>query len=91
MTIIQTSKANTERILHSFITENSTYIFSSIKNGNDFITAINAEYFTEKYLSDGTFDFDGTYLYNKNSEGGYVYKLSVPVVSFTVTNTLNLC
>lgn len=90
MTIVQTSKDNTERVLNSFVIENSTLIYSSIKNGSDFTTALNADYFMTTYLSDGTLDYDGTYLYNENSEGGYVYRLTVPQTAFTVANTLNL-
>ena len=90
MTIIQNSKDNTERVLTSFVVENSTLIYNSIKNGNDFTASLNADYFISKYLLAGTLDFDGTYLYNKTSNGGYVYRLTVPRTTFTVVNTLNL-
>ena len=51
MTIVQTTKSNTERVLTSFVIENTTYIYSSIKNGNDF-TAINVEvYFISAFLT----------------------------------------
>ena len=45
MTIVQTTKSNTERVLNSFVIENATYIFSSIKNGNDFTSSISSSYF----------------------------------------------
>jgi hypothetical protein len=90
LTIVETSKVNTERVLNSFVIENSTYVFNSIKNGNDFTSSIDAVYFVSKYLADGTLDFDGSSLYNKNRKDGYVYRLSIPQIIFTQTNTLNL-
>lgn len=90
MTIVQTSKDNIERVLNGYVIENSTYIYNSIKNGNDFTVSLNADYFVSKYLLDGTLDYDGTYLYNGTSDGGYVYRLTVPITTFTVANTLNL-
>ena len=90
MTIIQTTKDNTERVLDSFVTQNTEYIYNSLKNGNDFTSSIDADYFVSQFSSDRTLDFDGTYLYNRDSEGGYKYKLTVPNTVFTVDNTLNL-
>lgn len=90
LTIEETSKENTERVLNSFVTENSTYIFNSIKNGNDFTQSIDENYFVSKYSLDGSLDFDGSSLYNVNCKGGYVYRLSIPQITFTKTNTLNL-
>ena len=90
MTIVKTSKERTERVLKSFVTENSTLIYNSIKNGNDFTSSLNENYFIANYLSDGTLDYDGSYLYNKNNEGGTIYRLTMPQTTFTVANTLNL-
>ena len=36
MTIIQTTKSNTERVLDSFVMKNSIEIYQSIKQGHDF-------------------------------------------------------
>ena len=90
MTIIGTSKDNTEKVLTSYVTENSIYIYNSIKNGHDFTHSLNAEYFSDRYLENHTLDFDENYLYNRNSEGGYVYKLTKPQTDFSTKNTLNL-
>lgn len=90
MTIISTSKDNTERVLKSYVIENSTIIYNSIKNGTDFTPSLDAEHFRTRYRADGTLDFDGNYLYNRNTKGGYVYKLSIPKTTFTVSKTLNL-
>jgi len=90
MTIVQTTKSNTERVLNSFVIENTTYIFSSIKNGNDFTTAINVNYFVSQFSSDCTLDYDGIYLYNKDNKGTYNFRMTTPQTAFTVNNTLNL-
>ena len=90
MTIVQTTKSNTERVLNSFVIENSTYIFSSIKNGNNFTAAIDANYFVTKFSLDGTLDYDGRYFYNRDSKGVYNFRMTIPQTTFTVNNTLNL-
>lgn len=90
ITIISNSKDNTERVLTGYVTENSKQIYQSIKNGHDYTPSLDADFFSSKYLLDGTLDYDGEHLYNYNSEGGYVYRLTLPQTSFAIENTLNL-
>jgi len=90
MTIVQTTKSNTERVLDSFVTQNSIYIFDSIKKGNDFTSEISAENFINGFSADCTLDNDGSYFYNIDGNGRYIYKLTIPQTTFTVNNTLNL-
>ncbi|OGO91728.1 MAG: hypothetical protein A2Y17_13275 [Clostridiales bacterium GWF2_38_85] len=90
MSVIQTSRSNTERVLQSYVTENSTYIYNSIINGNDATPSLNQDFFSTRYLTDGTLDYDGAYLYNRDNKGGYVYRLTMPITTFTVSGTLNL-
>ena len=90
MTIVQTTKSNTERVLNSFVTQNATYIYSSIKNGNDFTASIDSWYFIYKFYIDGTLDYDGLYFYNKDSKGDYNFRMTTPQTAFTAINTLNL-
>ena len=90
MTIIQTTKSNTERVLNSFVIENATYIYSSIKNGSDFTTSIDANYFVSQFSSDRTLVYEGGYLYNKDSKGKYNFRITIPETTFHVNNTLNL-
>lgn len=90
MTIVQTTQSNTERVLESFVIENSTYIFSSIKNGNSFTSSINSNYFINRFYIDHTLDYEDNFFYNRDSKGSYVYRMTVPQTAFTVNNTLNL-
>lgn len=90
ITIVQTTKSNTERVLDSFVIENSTYIYDSIKNGNDFTSGIDSWYFIYRFYLDSTLDFDGIYFYNKDESDRNIYKLTTPQTTFTVDNTLNL-
>ena len=90
MTIVQTTKSNTERVLNSFVIENSTYIYNSIKNGDDFTTAINANYFVSQFSLENSLDFDGNFLYNKDDRGVSIFKMTNPTTHFSVDNTLNL-
>ena len=90
MTIVQTTKSNTEQVLNSFVIKNSTIVFTSIKNGSDFTTSINANEFVTAFSQSGTLDRDSSYFYNKDKNGNIVYRLTIPQTSFSVSNTLNL-
>jgi len=90
MSVIRQTKGNAERMLDSFVIENSTLIYSSIKNGNDFTEYINSYDFINKFYLDCTLDNDGMFLYNKDDKGKLIYKLSNPDVSYTINNSLNL-
>jgi len=90
MTIVQTSKSNTERVINSFVIQNTTLIYNSIKNGNTYTAAIDANSFIAQFSSDCTLDYDGGYFYNKDSEGSTIFRITSPQTTFTVDNTLNL-
>jgi hypothetical protein len=90
MTIVQTTKSNTERVLNSFVIENSAYIYDSIKNGSNFTTAIDTNYFVYKFYLDGTLDYDEGYFYNRDSKGDTIFRMTTPQTTFTVNQTLNL-
>lgn len=90
MTVVRQTKSNAERMLDSFVIQNSTVIFSSIKNGNDFTEYINSYDFINKFYLDSTFDNDGMFLYNKDDKGNLIFKLSNPDVAYTIKNSLNL-
>ncbi len=91
MTVVQKTKDDTERVLQSYVTQNSMPIYNSLKNGNDYIPSVNVNYFMIKYKEyGGTFATDGDFLYNENINGGYVYKISNPTVSFSKANSLTL-
>lgn len=90
MTIVQATKSNTERVLNSFVIENTTYIYNSIKNGDDFTAAINANNFVSQFSLENSLDFDGIFLYNKDDRGVSIFKMTNPTTHFSVDNTLNL-
>ncbi|MFI3326717.1 MAG: hypothetical protein R3Y35_11190 [Clostridia bacterium] len=90
MTIIQTSKDNTERVLESYITQNSIEVYGSIKNGTDFIIELDEDDFNMVYDEENPLTLENNHLYSENSDGTYVYRTTIPSVSFTVNNSLNL-
>ena len=90
LTIAQTSESNTERVLNSFVIQNTTLIYNSIKNGNTYTVAIDANSFVTQFSSDCTLDYDGSYFYNRDSEGNTIFRITSPQTTFTVNNTLNL-
>lgn len=90
MSVISSTKSNTERVLDSFVIENATYIYNSVKNGNDFTAGINENYYISKTSSELSLDFSGGMLYSKDEQGGYNFRMTNPQTRFTVGYTLNL-
>ena len=90
MSIISSTKSNTERVLDSFVIENATFIFDSIKNGHDFTPAIDENYYIYKFSSELSLDFSDGVLYSRDEQGGYNFRMTNPQTYFTVSNTLNL-
>ena len=90
MTIIQTTRDNTELVLESFIMKNSVRIYDSIKQGHDL-----TEYFDENdYISEissrFSLDFVGNTLYSHDKDGNMIYAMTDPEVTFKVDKSLKL-
>ena len=90
MTIIQTTRDNTELVLESFIMKNSVLIYDSIKQGHDL-----TEFFDEKdYISEissrFSLDIQGNTLYSYGEEGDIIYKMTNPYVTYKVDKALKL-
>lgn len=90
LSIVSSTKSNTERVLDSFVLENSTYIYDSIKNGHDFTSSIDEYYYIYKISSELSLDYSIGMLYSRNEQGGYHFRMTNPQTRFTVSNTLNL-
>ncbi|MDD4492741.1 MAG: hypothetical protein PHV32_00075 [Eubacteriales bacterium] len=90
MTIVNVSKANTTRVLDSFVTKNSIEIFGSLKNGNDFSEDLN-QYIYKSLLSDEfSLDIYGNSMYSYGEDGKLNYYMTNPNVSYSYQNTLKL-
>ena len=90
MTIIQTTRDNTELVLESFIIDNSVLIYDSIKQGHDLM-----EYFDEKiYISEissrFSLDIRGNTLYSNDEKGEMIYAMTNPYVTYKVDKALKL-
>jgi hypothetical protein len=90
MTILQTTRDNTELVLESFIIQNSILIYDSIKQGHDL-----TEYFDENdYISEissrFSLDIQGGALYSYGEEGELIYAMTNPYVTYKVDKALKL-
>ena len=90
MTIIQTTKADTERVLESFIMKNSIDIYDSIKQGHDFTEEFNEKYYFSQMNSELSLDYSRKYLYNYDANGEIVYYMTNPNVTYQIDKTLKL-
>ena len=90
MLLIQMAENNTQRVLDSFVTQNSQIIYDSLKNGHDTTTALNQNTFISTLSDELSLEYDGSVMYYKNSEGHVLYRTTNPRVAFEVQGTLKL-
>ena len=81
---------NTKVVLDSFVTQNSTEIYNSIKQGNDYTEAIDAEEFRTSLISFCTLEIENGMLYSYDADGKELYRITEPVLSFRNENELEL-
>lgn len=90
MTIVQTSRDNTIRVLDSFIMHNSKEIYSSLKNGNDFTEDINKIFYKSSLSDEFSLDIYGNSIYCIDEQGKLIYMMSNLDLDYDYSNTLKL-
>lgn len=84
-------RENTKVVLDSFVTQNSTEIYNSIKQGNDYTEVINSNEFCTSLMEFCTLENQSGKLYSIDGDGNEKYHISMPVLSFKESNQLELC
>lgn len=90
MTIIQTTKSNTERVLDSFIMKNSIEIYNSVKQGHDFTASFDENFYVSQTSSELSLDLSSNSLYSYGEKGEIVYSMTNPQITYTVDKALKL-
>ena len=90
MTVIETNRENTRRVLDSYVMKNSVDIYNSIKQGHDFTEDIENIFYVSSVSEELSLDLSAGYLYSVGGDGETVYRMTKPEVSFTVDRTLKL-
>ena len=83
-------RANTKVVLDSFLTQNSTEIYNSIKQGNDYTEILDTEEFRTELISFCTLEINDGMLYSYDTDGNELYHITEPVLSFREANELEL-
>lgn len=83
MTIIQTTKSNTERVLDSFIMKNSIVIYNSVKQGHDFTASFDENFYISQTSSELSLDLASNSLYSYGEKGEIVYSMTNPQITYT--------
>lgn len=83
-------RENTKVVLDSFVTQNSTEIYNSIKQGNDYTEVIDTEEFRTSLISFCTLEIEDGKLYSIDGDGKELYHITEPVLSFREENELEL-
>ena len=87
---VEMMRENTKVVLDSFVTQNSTEIYNSIKQGNDYTEVIDTEEFRTSLISFCTLEIEGEKLYSYDADGKELYHITEPVLSFREANELEL-
>lgn len=97
ITLIRTSKSDTERVFDSFIMKNSIDIYQSIKQGHDLIEKYDEDFFISEIISELSLnderlslDIEENMLYNYTTEQKLIYAMSKPKVTFKMDKALKL-
>lgn len=90
ITKVKLMKENTKVVLDSFLTQNSTEIYNSIKQGNDYTEVIDTEEFRTSLISFCTLEIENGMLYSYDADGKELYHITEPVLSFREANELEL-
>ena len=85
---VKLMRENTKVVLDSFLTQNSTEIYNSIKQGNDYTEAIDTEEFRTSLISFCTLEIENGMLYSYDADGKELYHITEPVLSFREANEL---
>ena len=84
-------RENTKVVLDRFVTQNSTEIYNSIKQGNDYTEAIDSNEFRTSLMEFCTLEKKSGKLYSIDGNGKEIYHISMPTLSFKESNQLELC
>ena len=87
---IETTRDNTKRVLDSYVMKNSIDIYNNIKQGNDFMEAIENSFYISSVFEELSLDYGSGYLYCVDGNGDIVYRMTNPTVTYKVDNTLKL-
>lgn len=87
---VEMMRENTKVVLDSFVTQNSTEIYNSIKQGNDYTEAIDTEEFRTSLISFCTLEIENGKLYSNDADGKELYHITEPILSFREVNELEL-
>ena len=85
---VEMMRENTKVVLDSFLTQNSTEIYNSIKQGNDYTEVIDTEEFRTSLISFCTLEIENGMLYSYDADGKELYHITEPVLSFREANEL---
>lgn len=91
MTIVQTSRADTQRVLDSFCIDKAQEIYSSIKQGNN--RMLRGEYtdvFMLKLVNELGLEKNGNLVYHKGDSGEIIYHYTQPLTANLKDDTLTL-
>ena len=87
---VEMMRENTKVVLDSFVTQNSTEIYNSIKQGNDYTEVIDTEEFRTSLISFCTLEIENGMLYSYDADGKELYHITEPTLSFREENELEL-
>ena len=83
-------KRNSITVLDSYVTANAVEIFNSIKQGNDYISALDEDEYVEKFIKFGSLEKQGSRYVSYDGDGKTQYEISRPQICFVTDKSLKI-
>ena len=87
---VELMRENTKVVLDSFVTQNATEIYNSIKQGNDYTEVIDTGDFHSSLISFCTLETESGKLYSYDADGQELFHITEPTLGFREANELEL-
>ena len=88
--IVRQTKRNARVVLDSYVMKTSIEIYGSLKNGSDFLDALDEEEYISAFSSYNSLDLSGEMLYGLDEDGNEQYRVSKPTLTFTEEKELKI-
>ena len=84
------SQQSVKICLDSFVTENAQDIFSSIKDGDNALDALDTESFTDRLIVFLGLEKNGNMLHHRDSNGKEVFRITIPELGCSTSGKLQI-
>lgn len=88
--VVKAVKRNSITVLDSYVVTNAVEIYNSIKQGNDYISALDEDEYVERFVRFGSLQKKGNRYVSYDADGESQYEISRPHICFVTDRSLKI-